>query len=118
LRPSARIVALTAARPRRVDVAFTDRTGRVSVHGSHALARFGAARALLGAGPHARVVIHLGARIGAPPADDGAGAARVRVQVGAAHHEIGTRLTDLGAVQHQPHVVRLDVLTAHLQAVR
>jgi hypothetical protein len=39
------------------------------------------------------------------------------MQVGAAQHEVGARLANLGAVEQQPNVRRLGVPATHLQAM-
>src|SRR6185436_19699235 len=47
----------------------------------------------------------------------GAGGAGVHVKVRAALHEVGCRLADFRAIEHQPDVVRLHVPSALLEAV-
>jgi hypothetical protein len=39
------------------------------------------------------------------------------VEFGAEFHEVRARAADLGAGEHQPHVPRLDVLAAHVEAM-
>ncbi len=55
---------------------------------------------------------------GALFADFGALSANVRVMLRAAQHEVNADGADLGAVEHQLEVVRLDVRAAHFEAVR
>jgi hypothetical protein len=51
-------------------------------------------------------------------ANFGARLARYRMMSRVAGHEVHRRLTDFGAVEHQPHVRGLSVLAAHFQTVR
>jgi hypothetical protein len=85
-----------------------------SSHCSHPLAALGALKTSLDAILH--VADGLAARC-ACPADLGARATHGSVLGGVARHEVEGRLADLGAIEHQPHVGRLGVLSAHLQAV-
>jgi hypothetical protein len=91
---------------------------RLIRRGRNGLARgaaaFGAGAAGLHAGLHAADVL---AALGAPLTNHGAEAAKLRVQLALAQHEIRTGLADLGAVEHQAKMGRLDVFTADLQTM-
>ena len=62
-------------------------------------------------------VAHGLAGFGAGFADGGAGGAGQRVQLRVARHEIGAGLAHLNAVHHQPHMARLDMMAALLDAI-
>jgi hypothetical protein len=81
---------------------------------AHGAAAFGAGAAGLHAGLHATDVL---AAFGAPLTNHGAEGAKLRVQLALAQHEIRTGLADLGAVEHQAQMGRLDVFAADLQAM-
>src|SRR5690349_17903997 len=82
--------------------------------GRHLPAGLGAAPAGLHALLHAADLL---AGAGALVADFGAFAAGVLVVVRPNQHEVGGGLAHLGAGQHEPEVLRLDVLAARLEAV-
>ena len=81
---------------------------------AHGPAAFGAGPAGLHAGLHAADCL---AALGAPLTNHGAEGAKLRVQLALAQHKIRAGLADLGAVEHQAEMGRLDVFTAHLQAM-
>ena len=51
-------------------------------------------------------------------ADFGAQAAHLFVKLALVTHEVGRCRADRGAIDHQPEVLRFDMLAAHLEAVR
>jgi hypothetical protein len=73
--------------------------------------------ALLGAGGQPPVTHHSLAILGTSPADFRARRTCVRMQFGAAQHEVGVHLADLRAVEHQANMLRLRMRAALLQAV-
>ena len=77
---------------------------------AHGTAAFGAGAA----GLHAANFL---AALGAPLANHGAEGTKLRVQLALAQHEIRAGLADLGAVEHQAEMGRLDVFAAGLQAM-
>jgi hypothetical protein len=66
---------------------------------------------------HVCVFIHASAIVGALGADHRAGPAGLVMQIRPAQHEIAARVADLHAIHHQPDVVRVGVLAAHVQAM-
>jgi len=89
-----------------------------SVSMSHLPAGIRTAVAQVGAAAHFLIVVgHLLALVAAALADFGADAAGERVQIGAADHEIGAGVADLGAIGEQPDVVPLRVPSALPQAM-
>ena len=89
-------------------------SGRAGSDTGHAMARIGTTATGLDALVH---LADLFATIRTLHANLSAHAAGQGVQVGAAQHEIGCRLADLGAVDHQPKVLWFSVLAAHLQTM-
>jgi hypothetical protein len=83
----------------------------------HLTARAGTTAAGFGALLHHLVIPETIAILCTALANLSADAAGPAVEVRAAQHEMGTRLADLGAVHHQPDVIRRGMLTAHLEAM-
>src|SRR6185437_5444316 len=86
-------------------------------HLGHAVANFGAAGADVGAMSELILAVHCPARFLAGPAQLGAGAACDDVVRRAAQHEIGARLTDLGAIEEDAEEVDLGEVAAAGRAV-
>jgi hypothetical protein len=86
-------------------------------HLCHPAARFLASPACLGALAHLLVASHLFAAFATGPADLGTGGAGLRVERGAPEHEVRARLADLGAIEHEPDVVRLGMLPSLTKTV-